>query len=153
MILRRVTINDAPALAKLYDLVWSRETSVLGEKLSRERRTNESTAAQWICGDAYFVVEAEGCIAAAVGCEARHGTLHLVHLATHPEHRKRGYANALMKQAEEYARETGAAKIWFDSAPGLDAADRLYLKLGYQKCGYLHQHYWGTDIILYEKLL
>lgn len=153
MDIRRAAIKDAASLAELYDLVWSQEAEILGEKLTAERRSDEVTVRSWIDQDTYFVVEADGQIAAAMGCEQRHGTLHLVHLVTHPTFRRQGYGEALMRRAESFAREIGASKTWFDSTPGLEAARRLYEKLGYQICGRLKRHYWGTDIELYEKLL
>jgi ribosomal protein S18 acetylase RimI-like enzyme len=137
----------------LYREIWTREVNLLGETLVRQRCPDEATLHEWIEKDPYFVVEAEGRVVAVLGCESRHGTLHLVHLATHPEYRRRGFARALMKKAELHAREIGAAKIWFDTAPGLEASSKLYESLGYTRCGLLRRHYWGTDIILYEKLL
>jgi len=153
MHLRRATADDALTLARLYDLVWSRETGTLGEKLAAERRADELTVGKWLERDTYFIVEVEGCIRAAIGCEAKHGTLHLVHLVTHPQHRRRGFARALMEKAELYAKKIGVNKLWFDTAPGLDAAQNLYQSLGYTRCGRLRRHYWGTDVVLYEKLL
>ena len=153
MVLRCATSADASGLADLYDRVWSREVSVLGEKLAAERRAKQTTVQGWIERDTYFVIEVDGSIVAALGCEDRHGTLHLVHLVTHPDHRRRGYARALMEKAEAHARDIGAVKLWFDTAPALDAAQNLYGSLGYQRCGELHRHYWGTNIVLYEKLL
>ena len=153
MNLRRATVDDASALALLYDLVWAQEVSSLGEKLADERRADEKTIQDMVKQDTYFVIDVEGELVAAIGCEERHGTIHLVHTVTHPNHRRQGYASALMEKAEEFARETGANKIWFDTAPGLEAAQKLYEKLGYARCGYLKKQYWGTDLILYEKLL
>lgn len=153
MLLRRARPADASVLADLYDRVWSRVVSVLGEKLAAERRADRSTVQSWIERDTYFVIEVDGSIIAALGCEDRHGTLHLVHLVTHPDYRRRGYARTLMEKAEAHAREIGAIKLWFDTAPALDAAKNLYESLGYKLCGELHRHYWGTDIVLYEKLL
>lgn len=153
MTIRQATSRDAASLAKLYDAVWSQEVEILGEKLAAERRADEATIRTWVENDSYFVVEVDGSMTAAIGCEERHGTLHLVHMVTHPDHRKRGFAEALMKRAEAYAREIGANKVWFDSSPELKAAHNLYMKLGYQLCGQLKAHYWGTDIVLYEKML
>ncbi|RJP73435.1 MAG: GNAT family N-acetyltransferase [Candidatus Zixiibacteriota bacterium] len=150
---RDATPDDAPALAELYDRVWALETSALGEKLAAERRAAPEEIRRWIETDRYLVVEETGRVAAVMGIEARHGTYHLAHLAVLPEYRRRGLARSLMERAEALARESGAVKIWFDTAPGLEAARRLYASLGYAPCGYLRRHYWGTDLIVYEKLL
>jgi ribosomal protein S18 acetylase RimI-like enzyme len=153
MTIRRADASDATSLAALYETVWSSEIGILGERLTKERCPDADTVRNWLEQDLYFVIEEQGKIAAAIGCETRHGTLHLVHLVTHPGYRRRGFAEALMNRAEEYARETGAVKLWFDSAPELKAAHELYLKLDYSLCGRLKAHYWGTDIVLYEKML
>ena len=92
MHLRPVIPGDAPALAKLYDLVWSKEVHILGERLAAERRADELIVRRWLERDAYFVVEIEGAMVSALGCEEKHGTLHLVHLVTHLDYRRRGYA-------------------------------------------------------------
>lgn len=153
MTIRRAEGSDATSLAALYEMVWSMEVGILGEKLAEERCPNAGTVRNWLERDPYFVIEEQGEIVAAIGCEARHRTLHLVHLVTNPDHRRSGFAEMLMKRAEAYAREIGAVKLWFDSAPELKAAHKLYLKLGYSLCGRLKAHYWGTDIVLYEKML
>jgi ribosomal protein S18 acetylase RimI-like enzyme len=153
MTLREAIPEDAPALADLYDRVWALERHILGETLARERRADAGQVQRWIENDRYFVIDTEGKVVAVLGCEVRHGTLHLVHMAVLPEYRRRGLAHRLMVRAEAMAREISAAKIWFDTAPGLEAARRLYESLGYTQCGYLRRHYWGTDVVLYEKLL
>ena len=153
MTIRRAKGSDAASLAALYKTVWSLEAGILSEKLAKERCPEADTIRTWLEQDSYFVIEEQGEIVAAVGCEVRHGTLHLVHLVTHPGYRRRGFAIALMNKSDEYARKIGANKLWFDSAPELKAAHELYLKLGYSLCGRLKAHYWGTDIVLYEKML
>jgi GNAT superfamily N-acetyltransferase len=153
MRLRQANPNDAIELAKLYDLVWSAEVSALGERLAHERAAKADEVRRWIKADPYYVIEEEHKLVAVMGCEERLGTIHLVHLVVHPEYRRRGYAVLLMKKVESLARERGAVKLWFDTAPGLGAARKLYESLGFVQCGYLHKHYWGTDVVLYEKVL
>jgi ribosomal protein S18 acetylase RimI-like enzyme len=153
MEIRQARPDDAASLAELYELVWSQEIEILGERLACERRADEAKVLRWIEEDTYYISEENDEFVAVLGCEERHGTLHLVHLVTHLDHRRKGYAEALMRHAESLAVELGVSKIWFDTAPGLEASNRLYEKLGYTNCGYLKNHYWGTDIILYEKLL
>ena len=135
MILRRATSYDAPALVNLYDIVWLKEVDILGEKLAGVRRADEETVQSWLNRNVYFIIEVKGSVVAAIGCEEKQGTLHLVHLVTHPDYRRQGYAKILMEKAEAHAREIGANKLWFDTAPELDAAKKLYEKLGYKMCG------------------
>jgi GNAT superfamily N-acetyltransferase len=153
MLLRNSTPADADRLTQLYKLVWSQEVEVLGEKLAQERSATPSEICRWIETDRYFVIEVKERLVAVLGCEEHQGTLHLVHLVVHPDHRRKGYARMLMEYAEALAREAGVVKLWFDTAPRLMAARKLYDSLGYVQCGYLHKHYWGTDVVLYEKIL
>lgn len=101
----------------------------------------------WIEADPYSVLEAGEGIVASIGCEPHHGTICLVHRVAHPDFRR------LIQIAEAFARESGTAKIWFDTVPGLSASRRLYKSMDYAVCGHLRKHYWGTDILLYEKML
>ncbi len=153
MKLRWAVPGDASSLARLYREVWSREVEALGAELAAKRSPDAETVRSWIEADPYFVLEGESGIIASLGCELRHGTLHLVHLVVHPDFRRLGCARRLMLEAEAFAREAGVAKIWFDTAPGLEASRRLYEAFGYKICGHLRKHYWGTDILLYEKML
>ena len=130
MNLRKTQASDAASLAHLYDLVWSQEIEVLGERLARERAAKAEEVCHWIKNDNYFVIEEDKQLVAALGCELRLGTLHLVHLVVHPQFRRRGYARQLMEKAEEFARESGAVKLWFDTAPGFEAARAAWREVG-----------------------
>jgi ribosomal protein S18 acetylase RimI-like enzyme len=54
-------------------------------------------------------------------------------LEVHPEHRRRGYAEAAMRAAEVVAREKGSARIALHVFAENAAARRLYTKLGYSE--------------------
>ncbi len=151
--LRKAEFDDALELTILYDIVWYQVVEGLGEKLFKARRANKRSIQSWISRHTYFLIEKDYQVVAALGCEKLHGTLHLVHLATHPDYRRRGFGEALMHQAEKYALELGVRKLWFDTAPALDTSHRLYEKLGYEKCGHMREQFWGIDIIFYEKML
>lgn len=153
MTIRKATAEDVASLVALYEAVWRPEVDALGEKLTHERCVDAETTLHYVTDYTYFVDEVDGQIVASLGCEEMHGTVHLVHLVVHPDQRRQGHAESLMRHAEEFARENGAVKVWFDTAPSLTAAMGLYDKLGYQKCGYLRRQYWNTDLVLYEKLL
>ncbi|HLI13361.1 MAG TPA: GNAT family N-acetyltransferase [Alphaproteobacteria bacterium] len=55
-------------------------------------------------------------------------------LLVHPRHRRRGIGRALMLEAEQAARCHGRALITLDTKTG-DAAEPLYLALGYELAG------------------
>jgi GNAT superfamily N-acetyltransferase len=48
--------------------------------------------------------------------------------------RRRGIGEALMRAAEATAREAGKSLLVLDTVTGSDA-ERLYLRLGWQRCG------------------
>jgi ribosomal protein S18 acetylase RimI-like enzyme len=141
------------AIAALYKTVWSEVAHLLGPTLTQHRQASIRTIAQWIHDDPYFVALADKKVTGVAGAEPRHGTVHLVHMVVDSKFRKYGVGTALVKHIEEFARNINANKIWFDTHPELYDAIQLYEKLGYQKCGFFKQHYWGIDIVLYEKLL
>ena len=152
------TIEQASAkhvrhIAALYKKVWAELAHLLGPELTHQRQASMRTVAQWIQQDPYFVVCHDKKVIAVTGAEPRYGTVHMVHMAVDPAYRKSGVGSALVKKVEDFAKEINACKIWFDTHPELHDAIRLYEHLGYKKCGYFKKHYWGIDIVLYEKLL
>jgi ribosomal protein S18 acetylase RimI-like enzyme len=54
-------------------------------------------------------------------------------LLIHPDHRRKGYAEAAMRAAEAVAREKGATRIALHVFAENAAARRLYVKLGYSE--------------------
>jgi GNAT superfamily N-acetyltransferase len=55
-------------------------------------------------------------------------------MQVHRSARRRGVGAALMKAAEEAAREAGKTLLVLDTVTGSDA-ERLYARLGWQRCG------------------
>jgi GNAT superfamily N-acetyltransferase len=55
-------------------------------------------------------------------------------LLVHPEARRHGIARALMEAIEEQARQSGRTLLTLDTTTG-DAAEPLYLSIGYTKVG------------------
>lgn len=92
------------------------------------------------CGDSDLVVAvAGGRIAGTVqlACDTPPNQPHRADvrkLLVHPDFRRRGIAEALMLELERLARERGRSLLTLDTREG-DAAERLYLRLGYQILG------------------
>nr|WP_314860117.1 GNAT family N-acetyltransferase [uncultured Undibacterium sp.] len=53
---------------------------------------------------------------------------YLFNMYTLPEHRKKGYGNAILQHAMSYARNHGITKIWLDAT---DDGRRLYTSAGF----------------------
>ena len=56
----------------------------------------------------------------------------LYDLFVEPESRKQGVAEALMRRASDYAKETGAERVDLLTAKSNKAGQHLYRKLGYK---------------------
>jgi ribosomal protein S18 acetylase RimI-like enzyme len=75
-------------------------------------------------------------------------------LAVSPDHRGAGIANALMQQAETIARERGITVLRIDTSRENDAAQRMFLKLGYIYAGEIGLNFRpGLRVLCYEKRL
>lgn len=79
----------------------------------------------------------------------------MVHrLAVDPEFRGAGVALALMQKAEEVAVERGIPAVRTDTSIENEAAQRLFLKLGYRKTGEISLSFRpGLRVVCYEKRL
>jgi ribosomal protein S18 acetylase RimI-like enzyme len=79
----------------------------------------------------------------------------MVHrLAVSPEFRGAGIAAALMRKAEEVARERGIPAVRTDTSAENEVAQRLFLKLGYGKTGEIGLSFRpGLRVVCYEKRL
>jgi [ribosomal protein S18]-alanine N-acetyltransferase len=61
--------------------------------------------------------------------------MHLLNLAVHPAHRRRGVAGALLTAALAQARTHGAAVVWLEVRPSNAAALALYHSFGFEEIG------------------
>lgn len=60
---------------------------------------------------------------------------HLLNIAVAPEHQRRGLAHRMVRALLAWARESGALDVWLEVRAGNDAAQRLYLRLGFSPAG------------------
>jgi GNAT superfamily N-acetyltransferase len=81
----------------------------------------------------------------------------LTKMLVHPRARRRGLGTALMRAAEEMARDCGRTLLVLDTVTGSDA-DRLYARLGWVRVGEIPDFallarggLWGT-MVFYKKL-
>jgi ribosomal-protein-alanine N-acetyltransferase len=77
--------------------------------------------------------------------------MHLLNLAVHPAHRRRGIARFLLTTALVRARSQGAAVVWLEVRPSNRAALALYHSFGFEEVGIRPGYYTdnGEDALIY----
>lgn len=94
----------------------------------------------------YLVLEKAGSILAQIGVKHIADELHIMTLAVHPEHRKRGYARALVEAA--ISRYSDIVVVYLEVRPGNAAARGLYGSLGFEVTGVRPRYYGDEDALL-----
>lgn len=82
-----------------------------------------------------------------------HKSMHVCSLAVHPEYQKCGVAHQLMLHLEKTAHQQNCQKLFLCTAWAMKEAIRLYESLGYIREGYLRNHFYGEDFILFSKFI
>ena len=72
---------------------------------------------------------------------------HLISLAIHPHHRRRGIAKALIEKA---TRTLPGKRIWAEVRQSNQGALAFYQKLGFQTVGTLFDYYGGEDALMIQ---
>jgi ribosomal-protein-alanine N-acetyltransferase len=72
---------------------------------------------------------------------------HLLSLAIHPNHRRRGIATTLIRRA---LHALSGKKLWAEVRQSNQGALAFYLKVGFQIVGVLFNYYGGEDALLIE---
>ncbi len=77
--------------------------------------------------------------------------LHVLNIATHPDHRRRGYARILLEEMLRLAHQNAAREVHLEVRPSNQAARRLYERLGFTQVGVRPGYYpdTGEDALLY----
>ena len=71
--------------------------------------------------------------------------MHLLNLAVHPQHRRRGIAWNLLVEALNQARAQGARVAWLEVRPSNTAARALYESFGFEEVGRRRRYYDDTQ--------
>ncbi|HYA70367.1 MAG TPA: GNAT family N-acetyltransferase [Thermoplasmata archaeon] len=153
LLVERVTHQDVVAICTLYKKVWDPAPSGVPIELVKALQPTALEFTSWMGGVTYFAARQDGRLVGVVGCEFYHGNCRLVHLAVDPETRRHGVATALVGAASEWAKKANAGSVWVDALDALSAATALFSKLGFARVGTLHQHEWGKDVTLFERVL
>jgi ribosomal-protein-alanine N-acetyltransferase len=79
--------------------------------------------------------------------------MHVLNVAVAPEHRRRGVARALMREAEARGRRRGIRLVTLEVRRSNEAAIALYRKLGYRMVGVRPNYYAeeGEDAMVMER--
>lgn len=77
--------------------------------------------------------------------------LHVLNVATRPEWRRKGIGLMLMEHAMDEGRRLGVAVVTLEVRRTNNAAQQLYLGMGFSQCGVRKKYYDdGEDALLYE---
>ena len=105
---------------------------------------------------AVAVIErSSGRLAAYGGCEYVLDEANIVNVATHPDFRRRGCAEALIGKMEEFLAENGVTDVYLEVRVSNTPARTLYEKLGFLAVG-LRKNYYRfptEDAVVMKKTL
>ena len=104
----------------------------------------------------YHVLELDGRIAGFAGMWVLFEEAHITNIGILPEHRRNGYAFALMLSMMEHAAQIGATAMTLEVRESNAGAQKLYKRLHFEQNGFRPRYYedtgegalllWNTDI-------
>ena len=151
--IRNAVLDDASQISALYKVVWDEQKGKLPDLLRLDRQPNQNKMREWLSNEHFFVAELKNHVIGVAGCYMEHGVCKMVHMVVDKDHRNKGVGTMLVSKVEEFARKNNANKIMLDTSSRLEASIAFYKKKGFRMVGELKKHFWGEDIILFEKLL
>jgi len=138
--IRRMTVEDVPAVVKLDQLAF---TLPWTERSFHFEVTSNPASRCW-------VVEHGGVIIGVVVAWLLVDEVHIATIATHPDFRRQGVAQALLAHVLKLGAEEGAVSSFLEVRESNFAAQALYRKFGYEQTGRRPRYYKdnGEDAIL-----
>ena len=138
--IRRMTVEDVPAVAELdriaFTLPWT-------ERSFHFEVTSNPASRCW-------VAEQTGRIVGVVVAWLLVDEVHIATIATHPDVRRQGIAQALLAHILKSGAEEGAVSSFLEVRASNSVAQALYRKFGYEETGRRPRYYKdnGEDAIL-----
>ncbi len=160
--IRQASAEDTQRLMECETAIWEslRETlpdTFVNSEISWLHRPElaERRRDQLQSTDALVLVAEEDSeiIGVAMGRVGEDGVGMLGFLGVKPKNRGKGVASQLLDRFIKEAEKRKAHKVWLYTAPSLQPAIRLYIKAGFVPEGYLRNHTYGQDLIIYSKFL
>ena len=70
---------------------------------------------------------------------------HILNLAAHPDHRRRGYASRLIRHTVDRCRDKGVSEFFLEVRESNNCAKTLYRKIGFEVIGRRKRYYTETN--------
>ena len=150
---RTASIEDALNISHVYKIVWDEQRGKFPDELLKDRQPDENEMKKWLCKQTYFVVESNKRIVGVAGCFIEFNNCKIIHMAVLKDYRGIGLGSLLLEKIEEFAKKNNTNKIWLDTSSTLKKSIEFYKKKGFRLVGELKKHFWGEDIVLFEKLI
>ena len=129
--IRRMTVEDVPAVTQLdrisFTLPWT-------ERSFHFEVTSNPASRCW-------VAESGGALAGVVVAWLLVDEVHIATIATHPDFRRQGIAQALLAHVLKLGAEEGAISSFLEVRESNSAAQELYRKFGYEETGRRLRYY------------
>jgi ribosomal-protein-alanine N-acetyltransferase len=141
LVIRRMTMQDVPAVSQIdkmsFTLPWPEH--------SFQYEVSENRVARCLVAEA-----ADRRIAAMIVSWIIVDELHIATIATHPDFRRHGIGERLLKEALVDGQQAGAHLAFLEVRAGNDAAQAMYRKFGFEVTGRRPRYYRdnGEDAIL-----
>ena len=130
MMIRRMNVDDAPAIAELEKLCFSdpwSEKSIVSEAVN--------PLSYWL------VAEIDGYVAGYVGSQTVLDAADMMNLAVSPDYRRQGIGQALVNALTDYLRHNGVVALLLEVRVSNEQAIALYQKLGFEQVGRRPKYY------------
>ena len=133
--IRRMAVEDVPAVAELdrisFSLPWP-------ERSFHFEITSNPASRCW-------VAESDGRLAGVIVAWLLVDEVHIATIATHPDFRRQGIAQALLAHVLRTTAQEGAVSSFLEVRASNVAAQELYRKFGYEESGRRPRYYKDND--------